>query len=241
MYRVFISYRDTQQSVVDRLAHGLRKYNIHAFRAHPDLREKERWEPTLEQLLDTMDAMIVWISDDYEESAMANQEYGWARGRGVPVAVLMDAEIKRLPGFIRQYQALKVRADRELPVSRVAESLIPSCNTAYEHSKTEELLDDLRIADSGTFIGAAQSLSRLEQEARHFTKRQARTFGDIYNGNHPGSHAQVRYAYANKPGHPSQTLRKLLKKIKEQTGLVYGFESEEDEDDGYVKLKLVNG
>ena len=241
MYRVFISHRGSQQSVVDSLAHGLKKYNIHAFRAHPDLHDGDRWEPTLERLLDTMDAMIVWVSGDYGESAMANQEYGWARGRQVSVAVLMEAGIKELPGFIRQYQALQVRPDRELPVSRVAEWLIPSCNTAYEYGRTEELIEDLRIADGGTYIGAAESLARLTRKAQLITKQQARRIEDIYNGNHPGSCHQVRGAFANMPGHRSRTLENLIKKIKEQTRLVYEFESEDGDYGNAGKLKLVHG
>ena len=108
--RVFISHRDTAKKYAHQLATELKAYGIDSFVAHDTIEPDEDWLEQIELALQSMDAMLVFITDNFFESAWTNQEIGYALARGIPI-VSIKVEGKDPAGFIRNRQAINGTLD----------------------------------------------------------------------------------------------------------------------------------
>ena len=104
--RLFISHRDSVKTEVHELASNLRDYGVSAFVAHDAIEPDEDWQKEIEIALQSMEAMLAYISDDFFGSVWTNQEIGYALARQVPVISIKFGQIDPA-GFIRHKQAIR--------------------------------------------------------------------------------------------------------------------------------------
>lgn len=104
--RLFISHRDIHKIQAKALANSLDEYGISSFVAHDTIEPMSTWQNEIIKGLETMEIMLVYLTDDFHDSVWTNQEVGFALGRNIPVISLkLGATDPR--GFIGERQALK--------------------------------------------------------------------------------------------------------------------------------------
>lgn len=80
-------------------------WGIHGFAAHEDIEVHQEWAYVIEYALDTMDALVAFVSEPSIASYWCNQEIGWALGRHL---LVVSVRLDRAPaGFTNRFQALK--------------------------------------------------------------------------------------------------------------------------------------
>lgn len=105
LVRAFITHRDCHKGGAHRLADALEGYGISCFVAHDTVIPMKEWRKEIMTGLQTMEIMIVYLTDDFDESIWTNQEIGFALGAQKPVVCLKLG--KRAPsGFVDHIQAL---------------------------------------------------------------------------------------------------------------------------------------
>ena len=108
LVRVFISHRDGHKRAAHELAKELEDYGFSCFVAHDTIPANEEWRKVIVNGLETMEVMLVFLTDDFHESTFTMQEVGYALGRGIPY-VSLKLESRDPPGFISHTQALRGR------------------------------------------------------------------------------------------------------------------------------------
>ena len=84
----------------------MENYGISSFVAHDAIGPMNTWKAEILKGLQTMESMLVFITDDFHESVWANQEIGFALARNVPILSLkLEGSDPR--GFIASEQALR--------------------------------------------------------------------------------------------------------------------------------------
>lgn len=135
--RVFISHRDKYKAEARQLADALIDDGFSCFVAHETIPANEEWRKVIVNGLETMETMIVFLTDDFSDSIWTMQEVGYALGKGVPILSLKLGQ-KDPPGFIGHIQALKGKIDRPI---HSAQSLLPLLAKALgSHERVQELL-----------------------------------------------------------------------------------------------------
>lgn len=104
--RLFISHRDRCKAEANQLASELEDFGISSFVAHDTIEATVEWRSEIMRGLETMEVMLVFLTDDFDESVWSNQEVGFALGKGVPI-ISLKLEKKDPPGFISNAQALR--------------------------------------------------------------------------------------------------------------------------------------
>ena len=103
--RLFISHLATVKRNVHRLSTKLDWYGISSFVAHDKIEPDEDWQEEIKLALQSMDAMLVYITDDFFDSVWTNQEIGYALARGVPIVSIKMGTQDPI-GFISKRQAI---------------------------------------------------------------------------------------------------------------------------------------
>lgn len=106
LVRVFISHRDGRKADAHTLAEALEPFGFTSFVAHDTIPANEEWRRVIVGGLETMEVMLAFLTDDFEESIWTMQEVGYALGKGVP-CVSLKLERRDPPGFISHTQALR--------------------------------------------------------------------------------------------------------------------------------------
>ena len=83
--RLFISHRDTEKVQVQDLASHLEVNGVSSFVAHQTIEPDEDWQKEIRAALQSMDAMLVFITNNLFESIWVNREIGYALARSVPI------------------------------------------------------------------------------------------------------------------------------------------------------------
>lgn len=103
--RLFISHRDIDKRRVHELASHLNEHGISLFVAHETIEPDEDWQREIRRALQSMDAMLVYITDDIFASIWVNQEIGYALARSVPI-ISIKCGAQDPAGFIHHRQAI---------------------------------------------------------------------------------------------------------------------------------------
>ena len=83
--RLFLSHISKFKAETSALSSGLDSYGISAFVAHEDIEPTKEWEEEIRLALTTCDALACLLRDGFKESKWADQEVGFAIGRGILV------------------------------------------------------------------------------------------------------------------------------------------------------------
>lgn len=103
--RLFISHLAAVKGNVHRLSTSLDWYGISSFVAHDKIEPDEDWQEEIKLALQSMDAMLVYITDGFFDSVWTNQEIGYALARGVPIVSIKMGTQDPI-GFISKRQAI---------------------------------------------------------------------------------------------------------------------------------------
>ncbi|MDP3802728.1 toll/interleukin-1 receptor domain-containing protein [Brevundimonas sp.] len=104
LVRAFITHRDEHKAGAHRLADALEQYGISCFVAHDTIPAQTEWRQQIMLGLETMEIMIVYFTDDFEESIWTQQEIGYALGAQKPI-VCVKLGKKAPGGFVGHIQA----------------------------------------------------------------------------------------------------------------------------------------
>lgn len=115
--RLFISHRDSDKIGANELAAALSAYGISSFVAHDTIKPMKEWRHEILKGLETMEMMLVYLTDKFAESIWTQQEVGYALGKGIPV-ISLKLQGKDPPGFIDNVQAQ--RGSIEQPANSAA-------------------------------------------------------------------------------------------------------------------------
>lgn len=106
MLRFFISHRDVHKVNAKKLGEDLMTYGISSFVAHDSIQAMSTWKHEIMKALQTMDAFLCYITNDFYNSEWTNQEIGFALAKGVPI-YLYSIDGTDPKGFKLDTQAIK--------------------------------------------------------------------------------------------------------------------------------------
>lgn len=108
--RLFISHRDEHKVGANELAAALSAYGISSFVTHDTIKPLKEWRHEILRGLETMEMMLIYLTDDFEESYWTQQEVGYALGKSIPI-ISLKLQRKDPPGFIGNVQAQRGQFD----------------------------------------------------------------------------------------------------------------------------------
>lgn len=177
--RVFISHRDKYKSEARALADALADDGFACFVAHETIPANAEWRKVIVNGLETMEAMIVFLTDDFDASIWTMQEVGYAMGKGVPIISLKLGQ-KDPPGFISHLQALKGKI--ELPISS-AQALLPLLVKALgSQDRVRELLINNFLA-AESFTDAKRRFDKMKASVDSLTSAHVASFVAAFSAN----------------------------------------------------------
>ncbi len=102
--RIFISHSSEQKEWASKLGEFLKRHGMSVFVAHEDIHPTLEWQREIEKALNTMDAFVAILTEDFKSSDWCSQELGFAVARAVPI---FPVRLGKDPyGFIGKFQAL---------------------------------------------------------------------------------------------------------------------------------------
>ena len=104
--RLFISHKDDQKEGAKELAEALEGYGVSSFVAHDTIKPLKEWRHEIIKGLETMEIMLIYLTDGLEASYWCQQEVGYALGKATPI-ISLKLEKKDPPGFISHVQAAR--------------------------------------------------------------------------------------------------------------------------------------
>ena len=102
--RVFLSHLSKHKAEVAALKNCLGVYGIAAFVAHEDVEPTLEWQREIEAALDTMHVLVAVLTPGFAESLWADQEVGYALGKGVKTIPVKAGALPH--GFLGKQQAM---------------------------------------------------------------------------------------------------------------------------------------
>ena len=166
--RVFISHRDKHKAAARELADALEEFGISSFVAHETIPANEEWRKVIENGLETMEVMVLFLTDDFHESIWTMQEVGYALGKGTPIISLKLGK-NDPPGFVGHRQALKGNVNNPIGA---AQGLFPLIGKALHK---EERLQDILITsfiESPSWSDTQIRFQRLQKVVDNLTAAQ---------------------------------------------------------------------
>lgn len=157
--RLFISHKDEHKKEATLLAKKLEAYGISSFVAHDTIEPLEKWQNTIIKGLQSMEVMLIFVTDGFFQSCWTNQEIGFALGKGVPI-ISLKLEKEAPQGFIQDTQAIICRLDsNQDTVSKIYKVL------------SKKLNHEERIRKS--LIQAFIKSPKFEETLKRFTRLQS--------------------------------------------------------------------
>jgi hypothetical protein len=179
LVRLFISHKDKHKAKANSLARALEEFGISCFVAHDTIKPMSEWRKEIMKGLETMEAMLVFLTDDFQDSTFTNQEIGFALGANKPIISLKLGQ-KDPPGFISHEQAL--RGDIDEPVD-CANALYPVISQAI--GNPDRLNGGLisGFVSASNFDAARDRFDLLASAVTKLTPSQVETIISAYEAN----------------------------------------------------------
>ncbi|MBU4467672.1 MAG: toll/interleukin-1 receptor domain-containing protein [Candidatus Omnitrophica bacterium] len=150
--RVFISHKDEKKIEAKKLAAILDSFGVSSFVAHDSIQPMLTWKNEIYKALQTMEAFVCFITDDYYGSVWTNQEIGFALAKGIPI-ILYSHDGTDPEGFKSDIQAIKGDMNKvKLYIKRIFSS-----NPLIK----KNILENFLIAKDGSFANAKSQFINL--------------------------------------------------------------------------------
>ena len=176
--RLFISHLATVKKDVNKLSSELDSYGISSFVAHDTIEPDEDWQEEIKLALKSMDAMLVYITDNFFGSVWANQEIGYALARDVPIISIKMGTPDPI-GFIWKRQAIngvgKNESENALQVKSTLRKRL--CNSRRFRDCTLS-----RFENAGTYQEAGEAFEDI-QMLPTMTKQTIESLIESFNSN----------------------------------------------------------
>jgi len=157
MLRLFVSHLAAHRTVAAQLQEGLLDFGISSFIAHNDIEPTEDWQAQIETALATCDALVALLHPGFHASNWADQEIGFAMGRGVPAFAVRFGQDPY--GFIGRFQGFNGHNKTALALAR-------ELFDAYRKNKqTQRRMSEVLVGlfeESGSFADAKTRIGYLE-------------------------------------------------------------------------------
>ena len=108
---VFLSHRATHRGLVAAVREQLERQRLSCFVAHQDVTPSKIWHDEILNALNTMDAFVGLVTDDFHDGGWTDHEVGYACHRGVP-RVFVKLERRDPVGMVAREQALTTTWER---------------------------------------------------------------------------------------------------------------------------------
>jgi len=136
--------------------------------AHDTIQPMSEWRSEILKGLQTMEVMLIFLTDDFQESMWCQQEVGFALGKGVPIISLKLGRLDP-PGFISHVQAQRGTIEN---ASRSASHLFPLIGKALGQ---QERLQDIIVTSftsSPSWTEARDRFDRMRELVEELTPTQ---------------------------------------------------------------------
>lgn len=135
--RVFLSHLAERKAEVHELSRLLKHFGFACFVAHEDIEPSREWCREIERALNSCDLLVAYVTRWFSKSKWADQEVGWALGRGLAtIPVKVDGVTPY--GFIGSYQAVtKTRGMNQVALSRRVFKAI--CDAVFNEQRPNAL------------------------------------------------------------------------------------------------------
>ena len=177
--RLFITHRDEYKRQANKLATALEDYGVSAFVAHDTIGAMEDWKKEILKGLETMEVMLAFLTDDFDQSTFCNQEIGYALGRRVPI-IPLKLQKAAPPGFISSDQALRGTVDYAADSAPEVYKLL--VDKLGQRTRLQPLLIDLFVKSS-TWAEANARFDRLDEHAIELTDEEEKIIAEAFNSN----------------------------------------------------------
>jgi hypothetical protein len=172
-YRVFLSHKSEIKTEAAALKDNLELFGISAFVAHKDITPTKEWQIEIEAALETMDAFVALLTENYHDSLWTDQEVGFAVARGIPIIAFKLGQDPY--GFIGKFQGLSCIWD-EAPIKIVSLliknskmldayiGVLPQCTSFENGLKLAQILpeiESLSMAQADQMVNAHNTNSDL--------------------------------------------------------------------------------
>lgn len=105
-FRLFISHSSKDKEFATIIKNKLLEVGIGCFVAHDDIEPGSLWSDELEKALNTMDACLCLLSNNYHNACWPDHEVGYAYGRGKQI---IPVDLGLTPyGIMQKIQAIKI-------------------------------------------------------------------------------------------------------------------------------------
>lgn len=179
LVRCFISHRDAHKAEAHRLAEALEEYGISCFVAHDTVGAMKEWRKEIMAGLQTMEIMVVMLTEDFHQSTFTNQEVGFALGAQKPVVCLKLGQ-KAPEGFVEHIQAVTGKLDQiENSASRLYRILGDALGAADRLNNG--LIEAFVLSPS--YTDAIRRFDRMTKAVTKLTADQADRVVDGFNAN----------------------------------------------------------
>lgn len=160
--KLFIGHKASDKVVVSELAKMMEGYGVACFVAHEDITPTKKWQKEIETALRSMDALLVFLTDDFADSDWTDQEIGVAFARGIPI-IPLKLESKDPYGFFGDIQA--IRGD----INNITQSASSVFEILVEHFDKDGKIKDVTISalvSSQSYLTTMEAFARLEQVSK---------------------------------------------------------------------------
>lgn len=220
--RVFISHRDLHKREARDLSDALEEYGFSCFVAHDTIRPLSEWRDEIMRGLETMEVMLVFLTDNFEESLWCQQEVGFALGKGTPI-ISLKLQHKDPPGFISHVQALRGSADKPL---QSAQGLFPLIGKALGRQERLNEILITALVESPSYADTKTRFDRLVANVKTLTEQQAnrliegfRSNGQLFSAGHLTSkYERFRNYLESATGKTFVREKRDIKEVRKQAG-----------------------
>lgn len=119
---LFISHHHKNRDIASYIKSELRDFEIDVFVAHEDISPTEEWQKVILEKLKQCNAVLLLLTDDFENSNWTDQETGFAMALNkliIPIKINIEPY-----GFASRYQAFSWGGDKEDNIKKLIELLI---------------------------------------------------------------------------------------------------------------------
>ncbi len=165
-FRLFLSHVSNHKVAVSKLKDELALRGVAAFVAHTDIEPSLEWQREIELALRSMHALAALITPDFHASHRADQEVGWAFGRGV---LVLPVRLGTNPyGLAGKVQGISGTLEQPAPLAAsVVDALLVNTQT---HGEMRRAL--VFAFDGATSFAMAHALRRHVVEVTDFTDEE---------------------------------------------------------------------
>ena len=174
----FISYSYADRKLGHAIQEALSGYGVRSFLAHDDIKPSVQWLREIRRALQTCDAFLPILTDNFHQSKWTDQEAGWALSRRI---LIVPLKVDVTPyGLLGAYQAVKFDAAApRVACAAIIEALLE--RKPQFHPRFIDAFIPI-FADSSSYDEAGR-LAQWLTKCRGYTKDQIRKIARAISDN----------------------------------------------------------